>query len=178
MTPGNAFTTVLVAALAAALGAPAFAATISVVPADTTVTVGDIVTARVVVSAEPDIKGAQAVYRYTSPRLLFLGASAGDVFTQGGGAWFDYVIPDAAPPDSVWYDIARLTSTSAGPGIIAFFSFRAMSEGDAFLVCERAELRDSQNQPTIPLCSGATIHVLGPVPVRPETWGRLKALYR
>lgn len=165
-------------ALAVALAFPARAATVTVAPFDTTVTIGDMVTVRLMVSAEPDIKGAQAVYRYTSPRLQFMGAAAGDVFTQGGGAYFDFVIPDVAPPDSVWYDVARLTSTSAGPGILAFFTFQAMSEGDAFLTCERVELRDSQNQPTLPVCSGATIHVVGPVPVRPETWGRLKALYR
>lgn len=158
--------------------APAIGAAVAVAPIDTAVTVGDTVRVRIETTAVTDLKGFQLVYAYTSPRLQFAGAGAGDVLAQGGGAYFDYVLPDVAPPDSVWYDAARLDGTAAGPGLLAFLTFVATSEGFAQIACRRVEFRDSQNQATFPSCLGGLIRVIGPVPVRAEAWGRLKTLYR
>uniref|UniRef100_A0A832MLX8 Cohesin domain-containing protein n=1 Tax=Eiseniibacteriota bacterium TaxID=2212470 RepID=A0A832MLX8_UNCEI len=168
--------TVIAAALFAA--APSRGAVVAVAPSDTAVTLGDTVTVRVETTGVPDLKGFQLVYAYTSPRLQFVGATAGDVLAQGAGDYFEYVLPDVAPPDSVWYDAARLDGTSSGPGVLAFFTFVATSEGFAHVGCRHIEFRDSANQASFPTCLGGLIRVIGPVPSRPASWPRLKGLYR
>jgi hypothetical protein len=165
------------AALLVAMTGPAGAAAVTVVPADTSVTVGDTLTVRIESDAIADLKGCELIYAYTSSRLEFVGAEAGAVLA--GGGYFDYVLPDAAAPaDSVWYDAARLVGTAAGPGVVALFTFVATAEGDASLACLLADLRDSNNAPLNPSCAGGVIHVLGPVPARAASWGRIKSLYR
>ncbi len=157
----------------------AHAASLTIAPAETTVTIGDSFTLRVVVDAVPDLKGADLIYGYTPVRLTFTSAQVGDALTGIGGAVFDTVLPDVtAPPDSVWYDAARLTGTGSGPGVVAFLQFGTHTEGNATVNCLFTDLRDSVNAPLSPSCAGALIHVIGPVPVRPTTWGRVKALYR
>jgi hypothetical protein len=91
----------------------------------------------------------------------------------------DFVLPDVtAPPDSVWYDAARLTGTGSGPGVVAFLRFVSHTEGAATLTCLQTDLRDSVNAPLSPSCADALVHVVGPVPTRTTRWGRLKARYR
>jgi hypothetical protein len=157
---------------------PAGGASVSVVPADTSVTVGDVVTLRIEVSAFPDLKGAQLIHGFTSSRLLFQGAVAGGAL-RGAGSVFEQVLPDVASPvDSVWLDAARLDGSGAGPGVIAFYTFKTTATGDAHVTCLFVDLRDSLNQATLPACAGGVIHISGPVPSRAGTWGRVKALYR
>lgn len=155
------------------------AASLVLAPAETTVTVGDPVTLRVLVDAVPDLKGADLIYGYTTPRLSFITASVGGAISGVGGATFDFVLPDVtAPADSVWYDAARLSGTGSGPGVVAFFTFATHSQGNATVNCLFTDLRDSANQPLVPSCAGALIHVIGPVPTRSTTWARVKAIYR
>ncbi len=157
----------------------AHAASLTIAPAETTVTIGDSFTLRVVIDAVPDLKGADLIYGYTPARLTFTSAQVGDALTGLGGAIFDTVLPDVtAPPDSVWYDAARLTGTGSGPGVVAFLEFGTHSQGNATVNCLFIDLRDSANAPLSSSCAGALIHVIGPVPVRPTTWGRVKAHYR
>ena len=109
------------------------------------------------------LEGAELIHAYTSGKLVFQSALAGDAIA--GGSYVDFVIPDVtAPPDSVWYNTARLDGSGAGPGIIAFYTFQAPQEGDATITCLLADLRDSDNNQTLPECHGGVIHILGPVP--------------
>lgn len=170
----------LLVALVAALlaGAPARAATVSIAPSDTTVNVGDEFWLRATIDPFPDLKGCDLIWGYTSARLDFLASQAGDVIA-GGGSYFDFVLPDvAAPADSVWYDAALLAGSSAGPGNIVFLKFKATLLGDALVSCLFADLRDSNNQSTLPACTGGVIHILDATPSRRASWGSLKTLYR
>ena len=158
----------------------AHAASVTVVPADTSVTVGETVIVRVLLlSPFPDLEGYRFVYRYSPAILNFTGAQPGDVLTSAPGAYFETVRPEyAAPADSAWYEAAVLEGESAGPGILAFLHFFANAPGTGTIVCRGVDLRDSSNHQTIPLCFDAVVHVFGPVPTRRESWSRLKVLYR
>jgi hypothetical protein len=158
---------------------PADAAALGVAPAETTVTIGDPITLRVLVDAVPDLKGADLVFGYTPGRLTFTSAQVGDALAGLGGTTFETLYPDLeTPPDSVWYNAARLDGTGSGPGVVVFLTFDTHSTGNATVDCLRADLRDSSNAPLNPSCAGALIHVIGPVPTRPSSWGRVKAHYR
>jgi hypothetical protein len=154
------------------------AAALICAPAETTVAVGDEFVLRVQLDAVPNFKGCDLVYGH-SLQLTFLEATAGDVITSGGAVYVDFLLPDAvAPADSVWYDAVRLTGIGTGPGVVVSFKFHASAEGDAIVSCLSTDLRDSSNQPLAPSCVGALVHVLGPTPARPLSWGRVKAFYR
>jgi hypothetical protein len=165
--------------LCAAIPTVARAAALTVAPAETTVTVGDSFTLRVLVDAVPDLKGADLIYGYTPGRLTFTAAQVGGAIQGFGGSVFEFVLPDVtAPPDSVWYDTARLSGTGSGPGVVVFLTFLTHTQGNATLNCLFADLRNSANAPISSSCAGGLIHVEGPVPTLPTTWGRLKARYR
>jgi hypothetical protein len=168
----------VVVAACMVLAGPVHGAAVAVSPSDTSVAVGDTVVLRIETTGVSDLKGFQLIYAYPPSRLQFQGATAGDVLAQSGGAYFDYVLPDVPPADSVWYDAARLDGTSSGAGVLAFFAFVATSEGFASIACRHVEFRDSQNQATFPTCLGGLIRVVGPVSAHPETWRRIKTLYR
>lgn len=162
-----------------AAASPAAAAEFRLAPDDTTVTVGDTFTLRVVCDAVTDLKGLQTAYAYPPTRLQLQSMTAGNVLTDAGGDWFAYVLPDAAAPaDTAWMDAAMLDGSTSGPGVVAYVQFKALIEGDAVLACVLAEMRDSFNVSLGPLCYGGVVHILGPVAARRATWGRLKALYR
>jgi len=165
--------------LCAAFPSVTRAAALSVAPAETTLTVGDSFTLRVLVDAVPDLKGADLVYGYTPGRLTFTAEQVGGALQGFGGSVFEFVLPEVtAPPDSVWYDAARLSGTGSGPGVVVFLTFQTHTQGNATLNCLFADLRNSVNAPLSPSCAGALIHVVGPVPTLPTTWTRLKARYR
>lgn len=171
------FVLALAAVLAAA--APAAAAEFRIAPDDTSVTVGDTFTLRVVCDAVSDLKGLQTAWSYTPARLQLQSMTAGNVLTDAGGDWVAYVLPDvAAPADTAWMDAAMLDGSTSGPGVVAYLQFKALTEGDAVLSCVLAEMRNSLNVSLAPTCQGGVVHILGPVAARPATWGRLKALYR
>lgn len=158
----------------------ACAASVTVVPADTSVTVGEDVYLRVLLLTPfPDLEGYRFIYQYTPSVLDFMGIQPGDVLTSAPGAYFETVRPEyAVPADSAWYEAAVLEGGSAGPGILAFLHFKAVAAGNGTLLCRGVDLRDSSNQQTIPVCFDAVIHVFGPVPTRRESWSRLKLMYR
>jgi hypothetical protein len=174
------FISVLLVAAGIALSpAGAGAVTVSLVPSDTTVTIGDDFCVRVTIDAFPNLEGVQLIYSFDSAKIGLQSVSAGDVLTGAPGGFFEVLNPDiTAPVDSVWYDAAILSGNSSGPGIIAFFCFQALAEGDAAIVCRRVDLRDSLNQQTLPPCSDAVIHIVGPTAAGNRTWGRLKTIYR
>lgn len=168
-----------IAALLGMFPAVAGAVTLSLAPADTVVSVGDTFALRVVVSVAPDVKGVQFLWGYDASRLSLVGAGAGDILTHSGGAHFLQLLPDPTPPaDVAWVDAARLDGTSAGPGIVAFLTFQATAEGDALLVPQSADVRNSLNAPVLTGLAGGIVHITGPTPATPGTWGRLKRLYR
>lgn len=170
----------VLAMLAWQAAAPAaHAAALTIAPAETTVTIGDSFTLRVVVDAVADLKGATLLYGYTAGRLTFTSAQVGGALAGLGGGIFDFQYPDVtAPADSVWYDAARLSGTGSGPGIVAFLSFDTHTQGNASITCLDIDLRDSANVMLLTSCAGALVHVIGPVPVLPTSWGRVKARYR
>lgn len=180
MRPHPAARTLFVALLALlALPSLARAVTVSVVPAETTVTIGGSFTLRLVTDAFPDLKGFETIHSFDAGKLQLTGANPGDVLTSSGNPYSAFLVPDtAAPPDSAWYDAAMLVGSTAGPGILVFLNFNAVAVGDSPLQCQLVDFRDSQNVKTVPNCVSGLVHVVGPVPTRKETWGRLKSLYR
>jgi hypothetical protein len=159
--------------------ARAGAVSVTVQPSDTTVAFGATVTLRLVTDAVADLKGYQLVYTYDAVRLALDGVTPGEVLTAPPGAYAAYLLPDAAAPaDSVWYDAARLDGSASGPGVLAYVTFTAIAEGNAWVTCGSVDFRDSGNARTLPDCAGGVVHVLGPVSATPTPWGRLKALYR
>lgn len=172
----------LLAGLALALAmavAPAQAVTVSVQPPDTTVYVNDQFALRIETTAFPDLKGFELIFSYDPTLVQFMGADPGDVLTGSGNPFSAYLVPDfAAPADSIWYDAAMLVGSTQGPGILAFFKFKALAIGDCPIQCRFVDYRDSFNNQTLPDCVGGMVHIISPVPARRSTWGSLKTLYR
>lgn len=162
--------------LATSIAAPAArAAGFTVVPAETTVTVGDTFTLRVTCDAVPDLKGFQVALHFPAARLQFVAMPAGELLTDPPGDWFATLLPDVtAPADTAWLDAARLDGSVAGPGVLAYLTLKALTTGDAALTCVWAEMRDSNNVPLAPGCAAALVHVVGPVPTVRRSWGALK----
>lgn len=155
------------------------AVTVSIEPADTTVTVGDTLTLRVVATTFPDLKGYQLIHSFDSVHLASYQVRPGDVLTGAAGSYAAFPLPDAsAPTDSTWLDAAMLTGSTSGPGVIEYLDFIALATGTATVVCEHVELRDSNNAWTYPDCQGGVVRIVGPVPVQRASWGRLKTIYR
>lgn len=153
----------------------ASAAVLSLSPADTTVQVNATFTLRVTCDAVADLKGLQTAWSYSALRLQLVSMTAGNVFTDPVGAWFEHTIPDvSAPADTAWLDVARLNGTAQGPGVVAYVRFKALVPGDAPVGCVLAEMRDSQNVSLAPGCSPGVVHVAAPTAVSRPTWGRLK----
>ena len=140
------------------VSAAARATVVTLDPPDTTVTVGDVVTMRAIVDAEPDIKAFELIYQYDPVRLQFTGTTAGEVLT--GSFYTDFVTPDnAAPADSVIYDAAVLLGSTAGPGVLVYVNFKALATGDAAITGQLGDFRDSQNNRTLAQMSNSVIHI-------------------
>lgn len=161
------------AALCSAL--PAAAAVLSLSPADTTVQVNSTFTLRVTCDAVSDLKGLQTAWSYSAARLQLVSMTAGNVFTDPGGAWFEHMIFDvSAPADTAWLDVAKLNGTAQGPGVVAYVRFKALVPGDAPIDCVWAEMRDSENVSLMPGCVPGIVHVAAPTAITRRTWGQLK----
>lgn len=172
------FTLLLVGALSF-VPTLANAAMLTIAPAETTVIVGDVFQLRVTLDAVPDLKGCDLIYGFTNTRLLFLGRLAGDVIAGPSGSYVDFLLPDVtAPQDSVWYNAARLSGTGSGAGVVVFLTFKATAIGNANLLCLNADLRDSSNQMLAHTCTNGLVHIVGPTPTRPTSWGRLRSIYQ
>lgn len=155
------------------------AAAVVVAPADTAVSVGDDFWIRVEADAFPDLKGYQLIFEFDPTIVQLLGALPGNVLTDSPGAYFGTLVPDVvAPPDSAWYDAAKLTGASAGPGVLVYFHFRALQEGVSPVACRHVDYRDSNNVQTLPGCTSGQIRVVGVTTAEARSWGRVKALYR
>jgi len=175
-------TSLLSVALAcvATLGSPsrAGAVTVTVNPADTTVTVGDTFQLRIQIDAFPDLKGYELIYKYGGI-LQYLGPQAGDILFANADPYTVQALPDvAAPADSAATDVAKLFSSASGPGVMLYLSFKALTQGVTPIDCLHVDLRDSFNNQTLPPCVGGLVRVEGPVPTRRTTWGRVKQIYR
>lgn len=160
----------------------AAAVTVSVAPAETTVTQGDDFTVRIVTGDFPDLKAFHLVHLFDPTRIICLGASPGDVLTRFGSAcsFQAFATPDnTIPTGAIAYDAAMLSPcTSYGPGILAFYHFHAVAAGNSPIQCFAVDFRDSFNNQTTPACVSGLVHVVGPVPGHVGTWGKVKALYR
>ncbi len=173
------FVTLLACAVLAAAPAATHAAAVVVAPADTAVSVGDDFWIRVQADAFPDLKGYQLIFEFDPTIVQLLGAAPGNVLTDSPGAWFGALVPDVvAPPDSAWYDAARLDGATAGPGVLVYFHFKALQEGVSPVACRHVDYRDSNNAQTLPGCTSGQIRVIGAVLAQERSWGRVKALYR
>jgi len=170
----------LVCILSASFAAhPARAVTVAIDPSDTTVFVGSIFGVRVTTDAFPDLKAFSVIFQYNPAVLQLLGASPGDVLTSSGNPFSAFLVPDyTAPADTAWYDAAMLVGSTSGPGILNFFTFKALQVGVSFIECRLVDFRDSQNQQTLPACVRGRVEVTAPTPVKLGTWGRIKTIYR
>ena len=75
-------------------------------------------------------------------------------------------------------DTAILTGSVSGSGTLMTFQFKALTLGTSPITVTHVDLRDSNNTPSNPGASGATIRVFGPVPTQRATWTKLKHHYR
>ena len=161
-----------------ALPSRAGAVSVTVVPNDTTVTVGDTFMLRIQVDAVADLKGYELIYQYGSV-LSYLGPLAGDIRERLHRVGVGVRVQDvAAPADSAATDCAKLISSAHGPGVMLYLKFMALSEGVSPIQCLQVDLRDSFNNVTLPPCVSGVVHVEGPVPVRRTNWARVKQIYR
>ena len=156
----------------------ATAASVAVVPADSTVSIADEFYIRVEADAFADLKGYQLIFEFDPTIVQLVSALPGDVLT-GPGAYFGTLVPDvSAPADSAWYDAAKLDGSTSGPGVLVYFRFKALQMGVSPLACRYVDYRDSNNAQTLPGCSGGVIRVVGPTTAMAASWGRMKVLYR
>ncbi len=143
------------------LPALAHAVTMSIVPADTTVEIGDTLVVRIVTDGVPDLRAFETIHQYDPSRLELISADPGELITGAGHPYAaDLRNDDAAPQDSLWYDAAMLDGSASGPGVLVYARFRAMAPGAGALDCRKVEFRDALNQPTLPACAGTVIHVI------------------
>jgi hypothetical protein len=176
--PGPRLTAVLLCLATALLASRASAATVTVQPPDTTVTVGDTFTLRVQIDAFPDLKGYELIYGYGGV-LSYLGPLAGDILFADANPYLVQPLADVtAPADSAATDCAKLVSSAHGPGVMLYLRFKALSQGSSPIDCLLVDLRDSFNNATLPPCVGGMVHVVGPVPARRTNWARVKQIYR
>ena len=152
---------------ALALESHASDATLAILPADTTVAVGDTLMFRVELGTFPVLKAFSLKYRFDPKTLEFLGAKPGDVLTGNGRPYSLFVLKDhVAPADTAGMDCAQLEGTTQGPGALVFLQFRAKAKGKAKLDCVEADLRDDRNARTLPHCGPAVVRVATPPPAR------------
>lgn len=165
---------------AATLCAPraAHAVTVSVAPADTTVSPGDVFTLRVMVDAVSDLKAFSLIHAFDSSRLQFLGAAPGEVLTRSPNPFAFFVTPDVAPADSAQVDAAHLVGSGTGSGVMVFLQFKALALGVSSIGCPLADLRDALNVPTVPVREPGIVRIAGPTGVRRVTWGALRSYLR
>jgi hypothetical protein len=163
---------------AAASALPARAVTVSVVPADTTVESGESFSVCITTDACRDLKWFEFVFSFDPAKLRLLGVEPGDVRAGSGNQFVAYLVPDAAPPETVWYAAAMLAGSASGPGTLACFVFAGLAEGESPVQCERVDFRDSDNVQTLPDCVSDVVRITGPTPAQPASWGRIKTLYR
>jgi hypothetical protein len=141
--------------------------------------VGSTFSLRIETGAFADLKAFQMIFMFDPAKIQFLGAGAGDVLTSSGNPYSLFVLPDyVAPADTAWTDCAMLVGSSSGPGILNFFNFKALVVGDSPVQCQLVDFRDSNNAQTLPACNSGIVRVVGPVPVRVTSWGRIKIRYR
>src|SRR5512132_2355778 len=97
------------------LSAPlARAASVAVVPADTTVMLGDTFSLRVEAGAFADLKAYELIFSYDNTLLQYLGATAGDVLTGAGGAYtVQPLTPVSPPPFTAGVDCALLNGSTS-----------------------------------------------------------------
>ena len=169
---------VLLALMASVPTLPARAVTVTVAPAGTTVMCGIPFTLRITSGVCPDFKGFTLVFSFDPTKLGFLGVEPGDVLTGSGNPLAGCLVPDTAPPDTVWYDATMLAGSSSGPGILAFFRFQGFAEGESPVQCERVDYRDSNNVQTLPVCVSGPVRITGRTPARAASWGSIETPYR
>ena len=175
----------LVTALALALvlacgnAREARAVTVSVSPADTTVDIGSTVVLRVRCDTFPNLKAYKLLFGFSPAVLKLTGAAPGDVLTGTGRPFSMQIVPDVtAPTDTAHVDCAQLVGTTAGPGILVYFTFLAVAEGESPIACDGADFRDPFNVQTLPGCAPGHVRVIPPTAAQPSSWGNLKNIYR
>jgi hypothetical protein len=155
------------------------AASVSVVPADTTVSIGDDFLIRVEAGAFADLKAYDLIFQFDPTVVQLTGSLPGDVLTGDGDPYFGTLVNEvSAPLDSAWYDAAMLTGSTQGPGVLVYYKFKALAVGISPLDCRKVDYRDSNNVQTLPGCASGIIRVVGVTPARRESWGKVKTLYR
>jgi hypothetical protein len=166
-------------ALSLSLPGEARAVTVSVAPADTSVDLGNTFALRIKADAFSPLKAYKLLFGFNPAVLQFLGATAGDVLTGTGQPFTVQVVADVtAPTDTAHVDCAQLVGTTATPGVLIYFNFKAIGFGDSPIVCDGADFRDAHNVSTLPGCTPGMVHVVRPTPALPASWGRLKSAYR
>jgi hypothetical protein len=137
----------------------ALAQTVSVVPSDTTLVNGETFTVRVATDGSTDLRAYHLIYQYDHSQLQFMSAAVGELAAAQSPSAF--LVPDvlSAAPDSVIYDVALLGSSASGPGILAYFTFKALTSGSTTLTPLKVDFRNSLNEQILPATSGAAVHI-------------------
>ncbi len=158
--------------------APALAVTVSVSPGFTSITNGSTFSVDVNTTAFSDLKAYELVLTYDPNLLQLLGATPGGVLTGTGNPFSSFLVNDyAPPPDSVWYDAAMLTGSTAGPGTLVHLTFKALHVGTATLTWQRADFRNSGNYKTSPTTVNGQVQISALTPGPVTTWSMIRRLY-
>ncbi len=128
--------------------------------------------------AASDLRGFTFVFEFDPLVVRPTDVTAGALETGAPCPSFFTWLNEAAVGDSIFVDGATLGCSVSGPGAFVRMRFVGVEQGLSPLACRRGELRDSMNQPIPHTCEGGTILYIGPTPVAPGSWGRLKGLYR
>lgn len=170
----------LIAALVLLFGSGvARAASVSLVPADSSMTVADEFVMRVEASGVSDLKGVQFELSFDSSVLQALSVSGGGLLPTGAsGSFVHSAFTNAPTGGRVRFDAAVLTGSATGSGTLATIRFRAIAIGTSPVQITTVDVRDSANASSTPSTTGSTIRVFGPVSNTKASWAMLKARYR
>ncbi|MEY4375310.1 MAG: Cohesin domain [Candidatus Eisenbacteria bacterium] len=154
------------------------ATNVSLVPTDSVLTVADEVELRLLADDVLDLKGFQVIISFDPAVLQALSAAQGSLLPANPAECFFYFAIDGdAGSGTVQIDAALLSGSAHGDGTLATVRFRAVALGHSPVVVSLVDFRDSANGMSTPATTGATIRILGPVPTKRTSWGRLKKLY-
>lgn len=173
--------TVLAAAVAATLlwGGESRAASVALVPADSSITLADEIAMRVEASGIADLKGFQVVLSFDAAVLQALSSEKGSLLPAAAtDAFFHSFLDNTVGSASVQLDAAVLNGSASGSGTLGTVRFRAIAIGTCPVSVSLVDFRDSANLTSTPSATGSIIRVFGPVPVLRSSWSRIKSLYR
>jgi len=159
---------------------PALAqAELFVSPVDTTVVAGDEFEVRIEIGVDfLSMMGYDIVVAFDSSLVQVVSVSEGSLPPTGPSGsfffWYDADLPNTV----VHVNGAVLGTALDGPGVLFRIRFASLEVGVTSMVIAFSDIRDSTNAAIPHNSLSTTVIIDSPIPVKPTTWGRVKAMYR